>query len=269
LGGGSAGGRVRHPCVSTRYAQPRPVSWLPDPAEQVALVARAKRAGLLRAHRRRLRREDLEDCLSQAVLELVAGARGGQRFSSRTHLENALEQRFLSRVQDRRRALGGRSPLQAALEGALPLGGPREREVEVVDPRAEIHPLVMRRLELLRVQKLAPRLSSDQRLVLACQVALGMNRAEFCSKFGWSFEKYRKVAQRARARLRVLIEAEPWEVKAEPCEVEAGPCEVEAGPWEVKAGPCEVEAGPCDRVNRGSSVPLRGRSRNRGIGTHL
>ncbi len=170
-------------------------------------MARARHEGLLRAHRHRLRREDLEDCLSQAVLELLVGARGGRQFSSRDHLANALEQRFLSRVHDRRRALGGRSPLQAALEGALPLGGPQEREVDVVDPRADIHPLVAHRLQLQRVLQLAPLLTDDQRLVLACQVALGMDRAEFCERFGWSFERYRKVAQRARGRLRRLVEA--------------------------------------------------------------
>jgi hypothetical protein len=48
----------------------------------VALVARARRDLLLRAHRRRLRREDLEDCYSQAALELVARALKGAKFSS-------------------------------------------------------------------------------------------------------------------------------------------------------------------------------------------
>jgi DNA-directed RNA polymerase specialized sigma24 family protein len=172
-------------------------------------VARATHDGLLRAHRHRLRREDLEDCYSQAVLELLAGARGGRRFSSREHLANALEQRFLSRVLDRRRAVGGRSPMAAALEGALPLGGPGERKVEVVDPRAEVHPLVAHRLQLRRVVELAPLLSDDQRLVLACQVALEMSRAEFCERFGWSFERYRKVALRGRGRLRRLLDAPP------------------------------------------------------------
>jgi DNA-directed RNA polymerase specialized sigma24 family protein len=174
-------------------------------------VLRARRQLLLRAHRHRLRREDLEDCLSQAAVELLAGARNGQRFASREHIANALEQRFLSRVQDRRRALRGRSPLQAALEGALPLGSPGEREVELADLRAEIHPLVLQRQQLGLVAQLAPRLTADQRLVLACQISLGMDRAEFCRRFGWSFEKYRKVAQRGRARLRGLIEAEPWD----------------------------------------------------------
>jgi DNA-directed RNA polymerase specialized sigma24 family protein len=183
-----------------------------DPAHQIALVARARREGLLRAHRRALRPEDLEDCLSQAVFELLARARQDQRFASREHLANALEQRFVSRVRDRRRALRGRSPLQAALEGALPLGGPGEREVELADPRAEVHALVTHRLQLRRVTQLAPRLTPDQQLVLVCQVALGMGRAEFCHRYGWSFEKYRKVALRARARLRGLLEAEPWDV---------------------------------------------------------
>jgi DNA-directed RNA polymerase specialized sigma24 family protein len=219
------GGRVRHPCVSTRYApQTTPRAARPlggarlldahDPAEQVALVARAKHAGLLRAHRHRLRAEDLEDCLSQAVLELLAAARGGQRFAGRAHVEHTLEQRFLSRVHDRRRALGGRSPVQAALEGALPLSGPGEHELELADPRADVHALVAHRLQLRCVRELAPRLTDDQRLVLACQVALGMDRAEFCERFGWSFEKYRKVAQRARGRLRGLLEAEPVQCPA-------------------------------------------------------
>lgn len=184
-------------------------------------MARAAHDGLLRAHRHRLRREDLEDCYSQAVLELLAAASAGRRFSSREHLANALEQRFLSRVLDRRRAVGGRSPMAAALEGALPLGGPEEREVEVVDPRAEVHPLVVFRSQLQRVAELAPLLSDDQRLVLACQVGLGMDRAEFCERFGWSFERYRKVAQRGRKRLRGLVEepgsvplSEPGRIKA-------------------------------------------------------
>ena len=84
-------------------------------------MARAKRELLLRVHRHRLRREDLEDCYSQATLELVAHARRGGRFASRLHLANVLEQRFLSRIRDRRRALSGRSPMQAALEAAMSL----------------------------------------------------------------------------------------------------------------------------------------------------
>ena len=52
-------------------------------------------------------------------------ARRGAVFSSTRHLANVIEQRFVSRVGDRRRALSGRSPMQAAFEAAVPLGGLR------------------------------------------------------------------------------------------------------------------------------------------------
>ncbi len=219
--------------MSTRSAQQLQRRRSGDPAEEIALVARARREAMLRAYHNMLRREDLEDCLSQAVFELLAR---GHRFASREHVANALEQRFLSRVQDRRRAVRGRSPLQAHLESALPWSGLGERELELADPRAEVHPLVAHRHQLRQVARLAPLLTSDQRLVLACQVTLGMGRAEFCQRFGWSHEKYRKVAQRARARLRGLVETEPW--GGEP-------------------------------VNPPAPVPPSPKSRNREIGTHL
>jgi hypothetical protein len=53
-----------------------------DDADAVAAVACERRELLLRAHRFRLRREDLEDCYGQATLELVARAKGGGAFSS-------------------------------------------------------------------------------------------------------------------------------------------------------------------------------------------
>jgi hypothetical protein len=46
-----------------------------DPAELVAQVSALKRELLLRVHRHRLSREDLEDCFSQATLELISRAR--------------------------------------------------------------------------------------------------------------------------------------------------------------------------------------------------
>jgi hypothetical protein len=209
--------------VSTRCAQEKrelggvwlvPAAERRDPAEEVALVARARRDLLLRAHRFRLRREDLEDCYSQATLELVAHARRGGVFSTSDHLANTLEQRFLSRVQDHRRALAGRSPMQAAMESALSLGDAGGREVEIVDVRAEVEKLVFSRFELRRLRRLAQGLTPDQQLVLACQVGLQMGRAEFCDRYGWSREKYRKVAQRARARLKLMAaEDSIWEIR--------------------------------------------------------
>ena len=152
--------------------------------------------------------EDLEDCYSQATLELVAHAREGGAFADRLHLANALEQRFVSRVRDRRRALSGRSPMQAALEGSLSLGVAGEEGFEIADVRAEVEQLVMVRDELRRIGQLARALTPDQRLVLACQLGLQMESGVFCRRFGWSPEKYRKVAQRARARLRRLMAEE-------------------------------------------------------------
>jgi DNA-directed RNA polymerase specialized sigma24 family protein len=172
-------------------------------------VVRAKRELLLRAHRNRLRREDLEDCYSQAALELVAHACKGGAFWSRVHVGNVLEQRFLSRINDRRRALSGRSPMQAALEGAVSIGAAGESAIEVADVRAELEALVMLRHDLGRIERLArENLTGDQRLVLASQVGLPLSTRDFCHRFGWSQEKYRKVAQRARRRLRALMAAD-------------------------------------------------------------
>jgi DNA-directed RNA polymerase specialized sigma24 family protein len=162
---------------------------------------------LLRAHRHRLRTEDLEDCYSQATLELIGRARDGARYTSSAHLANTLEQRFVSRIRDRRRALSGRSPMQAALESAVSLTDAVEQQIALVDRRADLEKLVILRQDLRRVQLLARELSPDQRLILASQLEGRLTRSEFCERFGWSAEKYRKTAQRARARLRCLMAA--------------------------------------------------------------
>jgi hypothetical protein len=75
----------------------------------------------------------------------------------------------------------------------------------VSDPTADVAGRVDEQDELRRLREVAAELTDDQRLVLACQVALGMDCHEFCARFGWSTEKFRKVAQRARARLRTLV----------------------------------------------------------------
>jgi DNA-directed RNA polymerase specialized sigma24 family protein len=165
-------------------------------------------------HRAWLRQDDLEDCHSQATLEMLAQARRGElRYANRAHLRSLFELRFISRVRDRRRALRGRSPAQAMLHGALAHPGADGRSVEVADPRADVERLALLRHELRELHRAADGLSNDQRLVLACQIALQMNAAEFCATFGWSAEKYRKVAQRARARLRRLARESPFEEK--------------------------------------------------------
>ncbi len=177
-----------------------------DRAEAVAAVAAAKREVLLRVHRHRLRREDLEDAYAQATLELVLLARKGRPFASRAHLANSLEQRFLARVQDRRRAVSGRSPIAAALEGAVPFGA-GEDGIEIPDERADPLRVAIARDELARMRGHLSALTTDQRLLLESQLS-DITGEELCASQGWTREKYRKVAQRARARMRSLM-AEP------------------------------------------------------------
>ena len=183
-----------------------------DPAELVAHVSALKRDVLLRVHRHRLGFEDLEDCYSQATLELVSRARTRARaFQGEAHVANALEQRFLSRIADRRRALSGRSPIAAVTHAALrhaddQEGGPDGALLAAVaDPAADVAERLAGQDDVRRLRELADELTADQRLVLACQIALDMECQEFCARFGWSAEKFRKVAQRARARLRILV----------------------------------------------------------------
>jgi DNA-directed RNA polymerase specialized sigma24 family protein len=174
----------------------------------VALVADAKRDLLLRVHSHRLRREDLEDAYGQATFELIVLARSGRGFASRRHIANALEQRFLARVVDRRRAIGGRSPITAALEGAVPFAAAGGEELELPDTRQAPERVAVARDELKRLLAHLGALTPDQRAVLGTQLATGMRCEEFCALYGWTPEKYRKVAQRGRGRLRELLAAQ-------------------------------------------------------------
>jgi hypothetical protein len=170
----------------------------------VGLVVRAQQSTLLARHRHRLRWEDLEDCFSQAALELVVRAREGAPLLSAPHIAWLLEQRFISRIQDRRRALEGRSLAQASFEDALGEGLFSGAEDELEDRRIGVQERVELRLDLEGMHDLLPQLTEDQRLVLQTQVGC----AEFCELHGWSQEKYRKVLQRGRARLKALADHE-------------------------------------------------------------
>ena len=75
----------------------------------------------------------------------------------------------------------------------------------VADPTGDVAERLAGQDDVRRLRELADELTADQRLVLACQIALDMDCQEFCARFGWSAEKFRKVAQRARARLRALV----------------------------------------------------------------
>ena len=177
-----------------------------DPADDVANVAVAKRALLLSLNRHRLRREDLEDCFSQATLELIAQVRTGRGFANPRHVANALEVRFNSRISDRRRALSGRSPIEAAIETAATLAD-GDDGISIVDRRADVERVVIAREEVRRVGDAARELTPDQRVALGGQLASNeMSAAEVCAAHGWTIDKYRKVSQRARARLARLTE---------------------------------------------------------------
>ena len=188
-------------------------------------MARSRRELLLSVHRHRLAREDLEDCYSQATLELLARARRAGAFAGNAHIANALEQRLLSRIHDRRRALSGRSPIEAAIAGALPLAGRDAPGVDVADVRADVERIALLRHELRRIGELSRELSPDQRLLLASRLSCDMGSREFCSAHGWSAEKYRKVAQRARARLTGLLAGESQGPRAELPAPVALPCD--------------------------------------------
>lgn len=185
-----------------------------DTEEAVALVARARRSALLGIHRRHLGRQDLEDCYSQATLEMLTRARAGGGFASRAHIANSLELRFVSRIRDRRRALSGRSPIEAELARAIPLSASTEAETSLHDPRADVERKILARHELRRIAEISHKLSPDQRLLLASRLS-DTDRAEFCQAHGWSVEKYRKVSQRAGARLRQLVDEDSRSVSAE------------------------------------------------------
>lgn len=188
-----AGARPRLPAVST-------------PDELVARVLARERVMLLASHRHALGREDLEDALGQAVLEVLLAARR-RTFADERHIAAALKQKLRCRIIDRRRALGGRSPIVHALATSMRVQPVGELPVELADPRAEVEATVVALDELRRIARIAAdHLSADQRAVLA-YAGGGGQAAEFTARCGWGSEKYRKVGQRARRRLRDALAA--------------------------------------------------------------
>jgi hypothetical protein len=152
----------------------------------IAGVAIAGWQRLLRIHHHRLKRADLEDCLGQATLELLAAAARGQRFADTDAIRAALDQRFQSRIIDRQRALGGRSPIAASLHYAAPL----DTVTDAIwttggDPLAR----VLEREQLARLTSAIGQLTFDQRLVLRSQLDGQERPAQFCARHGWSVEK--------------------------------------------------------------------------------
>jgi len=171
---------------------------------RIAYVVRARSAVLLRTHARRLRRADLEECLSQAALELICACRRGRQFDCDVHIANAFDQRFLSRVADQHRALGGRSLGRAQFARALAANAESEIEREIAGDEDDVERIVFARDELRSVLRAARALTKDERVVLGSRLGLGGDSEEVCAARGWSRERYRKLAQRGRDRLRTF-----------------------------------------------------------------
>jgi DNA-directed RNA polymerase specialized sigma24 family protein len=79
--------------------------------------------------------------------------------------------------------------------------------VGVADRRADTERLIEARVDLHRLLTLVCCLTPDQRLVLFARVALDMSATEFCERHAWSLEKYRKIDQRGRTKLRLATES--------------------------------------------------------------
>jgi DNA-directed RNA polymerase specialized sigma24 family protein len=176
-----------------------------EAARWLATVVAGEREQLLRVHSFRLRRADLEECLAQATLELLAAIRRGRRFESAAHVQAALAQRFESRITDHQRALAGRSPLRAALERAA--GFEDRPGLQLADPVEDVEARLLDREQIRALARGAERLTAAERLVLGTQLGLPLDAGSVCSAAGWSPAKYRKTAQRARDRLRDAVRA--------------------------------------------------------------
>ena len=175
-----------------------------EDTEQLLADALAdRREALLRLHSYRLRRADLEECLGQAALEVLVAIRRGRRFSCERHARAALEQRFLSRIADQQRAVAGRSPLRAALERAARVDDDSTRDLP--DRSADLDRRVLERERITAIARSTDGLSPAERLVIGTQLGLPLDAASVCVAAGWSREKYRKTAQRARERLRAAV----------------------------------------------------------------
>jgi DNA-directed RNA polymerase specialized sigma24 family protein len=169
----------------------------------VASVSRAKWTILLRVYSTRgVAPADLEDCLAQATLELVVQARRGTIPADPRLVAGALEHKFASRIIDRRRAMTGRS----ASASYRAIGTAVEDLADLLPGQQDTAEQALGRDELRRLASALPRLTDDQRLVIRHRASGDGTPGEFAARHGWSMEKYRKVSQRARARLKALLE---------------------------------------------------------------
>ena len=170
---------------------------------RLARAVAEERTRLLRRHRHRLPSEELDDCLSQAAAELVTRARREEPESG-WHPALALEQRFIARISDRRRALAGRSPRERLFRSALADNEGLDETTWIAEPGASVDEQILHRDELRRLLELIPDLADDQRLVLTFRLFGGDDAEAWRIRHGWSVAKFEKTATRARAALAAL-----------------------------------------------------------------
>jgi DNA-directed RNA polymerase specialized sigma24 family protein len=176
-------------------------------AEQlVAEVSREKWDTLLRVFRTRLPREDLEDLLSQATLELVVQARRGTLPDDRALVAGALSHKFDSRIKDRHRAINGRSLARTTERAATSIDDERSAAHDRLASGADTERAVAARERLREINRLLPRLTPNQRLVIANDTYRELSVAGFCQLHGWKPDRYRKTSQRGRERLEQLLD---------------------------------------------------------------
>jgi DNA-directed RNA polymerase specialized sigma24 family protein len=183
----------------------RPTTQAQRAEQLVAEVSREKWDTLLRVFRTRLPREDLEDLLSQATLELVVQARRGTLPDDRALIGGALSHKFDSRIKDRHRAVNGRSLAKTTERAATSIDDEHSIAHDRLSSGADTERAVAARERLREINRLLPRLTPNQRLVMTNDTYHQLSVADFCQLHGWKPDRYRKTSQRGRERLAQLL----------------------------------------------------------------
>jgi hypothetical protein len=171
---------------------------------------RAKRDILMRVHHWWLSRPDIEECMCQAELELFASVKRGHVLRSFQHACNSLEQKFVSRIADQRRAIGGRSATKRALNCAYSLSQHYDKDIEEggwepSDAKLDVFETVSNKLDLQAILDEIQICREDFQKVFHYELFGSGSRADYAASQGWGMETFRKIDQRGRQRLRAAI----------------------------------------------------------------
>ena len=164
--------------------------WLRSPTPAASCCCACTPSGCARGPRGLLRPGDAGDDAARAP---------GRELRDRAHRKRARAAVRLAHPRPPARARGPQPHGGGARGRDLAERAGLRVEIEVIDRRAGLEPLLMRREELRRLAAAVHELSADQRLVLACESRC---RCSAPSSVGARMDrsKYRKVTQRGRAR---------------------------------------------------------------------